>query len=291
MVICFSVLHYQNDSDTIKCVDSILKLPRYDHDVYAVIVDNASSNNSYTHLLNKYSNENRVFLLHSNVNGGFARGNNIGYRYSRNTLKADIIAVINNDVIIEQNDFIEALIQINLQRNADIVGPKIINTNNHNQNPLRMNRLSTTRIIKDLLYNFSMGYIVYQIPFINQKVAMMLERRRAKRQTENEENNGNDSELRNVVLHGAAICYCGNYIQNEDQAFLEETFLFGEEDILFDYATKKHYDSLYSPKIMIRHNEDSSIKSITKSELSKRKFMSKNKVHSLLTLIRLRVTK
>lgn len=291
MVICFSVLHYQNDSDTIKCVDSILKLPHYGHKVYVVIVDNASTNNSYVHLVNKYSNEKGVFILHSDVNGGFAKGNNIGYRYSRNTLTAEIIIVLNNDVIIEQNNFIEVLTQINVQKNVDIIGPQIINTYNHNQNPLRMYRLSTTRIIKDLVFNFCMGYIVYQIPIINQKVARLLEKRRAKRQMINEVSINNDSELRNVVLHGAAICYCNNYIQNENQAFLEETFLFGEEDILFDYAKKKHYVSLYSPEIRIKHNEDGAIKLITKSELNKRKFMSKNKVHSLFILIRLRGTK
>ena len=90
MVICFSVLHYQNDSDTIKCVDSILKLPQYGHDVYVVIVDNASTNNSYAHLINKYSNEKSIFILQNNINEGFAKGNNIGYRYYRNILAANL---------------------------------------------------------------------------------------------------------------------------------------------------------------------------------------------------------
>lgn len=291
MVICFSVLHYQNDSDTIKCVDSILELPPYGHDVYVVIVDNASPNNSFTHLIHKYSDEERVFLLHSNVNVGFARGNNIGYRYSKNALKAEIIVVLNNDVVIEQNDFIEVLTQIIAQKNADMVGPKIINTYNHNQNPLRIYRLSSINIIKDLMYNFFMGYIVYAIPVINHKIARILAARRVDKQILKESKCNDEREMRNVILHGAAICYCNNYIQNEDHAFLEETFLFGEEDLLFDYAKKKHYVSLYSPRIRIKHNEDSSIQLITKNELNKRKFMSKHKVHSLLTLIRVRITK
>lgn len=44
-----------------------------------------------------------------NDNLGFARGNNKGYRYAKNTLGCNYIIMLNNDTIIIQHDFLSII--------------------------------------------------------------------------------------------------------------------------------------------------------------------------------------
>ena len=53
----------------------------------------------------KFKNNNRIHFLINDYNLGFASGNNVGYRFARNELNADFIAVSNNDIIIKTKCF------------------------------------------------------------------------------------------------------------------------------------------------------------------------------------------
>lgn len=72
------ILNYQNYKMTEKCIDKILRLKAH---VYLVIVDNASSNESFEYLKNKYETVETVSVIRNDINGGYSVGNNTGIRY------------------------------------------------------------------------------------------------------------------------------------------------------------------------------------------------------------------
>lgn len=279
MKICFSILHYGPSGVTKDCVDSILKLNNQEK-IEIVIVDNHSDNGSLEELKSLYQSFSRIHFLANSENLGFAKGNNKGYQFCKKNLSADVICVINNDITFNQIDFINILEQsIITYRNVDVIAPSIVNSKGYFQNPLRKKQIEKKEIIWALFYNVSM-YIIYSIPILNYKVAKYLEIRRYSRTNEEIQEN-----ILNIVPHGSAIIYCGRYVKNEKTAFPENTFLFGEEDFLYAYLSNKNYTTMYNPSLKIIHNEDSSIKAITKDYVSKRAFISKMKVTSLLKLL------
>lgn len=279
MKICFSILHYGPFDVTRECIESILKLNRVETSEI-VVVDNNSGNGSLDELKFLYQNNERIHFVCNSENLGFARGNNKGFQFAKNELKADVICVFNNDILIKQADFIDNLEDaIQKFNSVDVIAPSIVNSKGYYQNPLRKKQLEKIDIIWSLFYNACM-YIVYSIPLLNARVAKYLEKRRNGRTNEEIQEN-----ILNIVPHGSAVIYCERYIMNESIAFPENTFLFGEEDFLYAYLKNRNYTTMYTPSLKIIHNEDSSIKAITKDYVSKRAFISKKKVASLLKLL------
>ena len=88
MKIVFVILHYLAIDETYKSVDSIEK--KIDTDMYKiVIVDNASPDKSGALLKEHYKNDDHVEVLLNQENLGFARGNNVGFRYAEKTWNRD----------------------------------------------------------------------------------------------------------------------------------------------------------------------------------------------------------
>lgn len=76
----FVVLHYLTVEMTKISVNQVLNYYQND-DIHVVIVDNGSPNKSGIALQNYYKDNSLVDVILSKENLGFARGNNIGYRY------------------------------------------------------------------------------------------------------------------------------------------------------------------------------------------------------------------
>ena len=146
--IVFVILHYNAIQETENCVESIEK--KIDKKNYhIVIIDNASPNNSGSELKRKFCDKDNVTVILNKENLGFARGNNIGYRYAVNVLKADFICIMNNDTLIEQNDFFEVICDEYKKSNYGIMGPKIY-LNEGRVNPVYV-KLPGVDFFEDLL--------------------------------------------------------------------------------------------------------------------------------------------
>ena len=78
----FVILHYISITDTIECIESILKNINY-LKYYIIVVDNGSKNNSGNILKEKYKNNSNVKVILNENNLGFARGNNVGYKLAK----------------------------------------------------------------------------------------------------------------------------------------------------------------------------------------------------------------
>ena len=106
--IAFVVLHYETLDDTSECIDSLKKYI-VDDSVKIVVVDNGSVHGKLNTIEEKYKSDSVIFL-YSDENLGFAKGNNIGFKYAKEKLQSDIIILANNDLIFRQEDFVDKLI-------------------------------------------------------------------------------------------------------------------------------------------------------------------------------------
>ena len=94
----FLILNFNTYNETLNCVSSITESIK-SSDYAIVVVDNGSPANIYSLLQKGLITYKNVYLLRSEENLGFSKGNNIGYRYACEKLKVDYILQINSDSI------------------------------------------------------------------------------------------------------------------------------------------------------------------------------------------------
>ena len=130
-MISFVILNYKNINDTIECIESIKKINYDQKKVSIVVVDNNSMNNEEEKKIKKYTKD--LILLDDNL--GFAKANNIGSNYAIEKYKPDFLCVINNDTVINQENFIDEIYKAYKKTKFDIMGPKIITNGGDSVNP------------------------------------------------------------------------------------------------------------------------------------------------------------
>lgn len=109
-------INYNGYNDTCELIDSLYKNEPVDFEI--IVVDNASKENEALKLSERYP---EIKAIRSEVNLGFAGGNNLGY----DNASGDYILFMNNDMIVKE-PFIEPLIR-RLESDASIglLSPKI----------------------------------------------------------------------------------------------------------------------------------------------------------------------
>lgn len=273
--IAFLILHYNTIEDTEKCVSSIIKnVPN--HLSYIVIVDNNSSNNSGYLLQKKYCKCNNITVILNDKNLGFAKGNNMGFKYIKNNLDVDFIAMINNDTYLLDSNFYDIVINEYKNSNFDVLGPKILLPNNQ-INPIQK-KLITRKQLKLKMVRLKIMYWCskFNIMSIYEYNKNLLKRILKKEiGLENNYNSDVNKRQENVVLHGAFLIFSKNYIKKFD-GLDDRTFMYMEEKILAARLKKEGMKSVYNPKLIIFHNEDSATNSIMKSTREKDMFVYKN---------------
>ena len=272
MKFCFVILHYKTFEDTIECVESIHNLL---HESQIVIVDNASNNGSIEKIEEKYKNNRDVFIVKNSDNIGFAAGNNIGYKFARNNLNADFIAISNNDIIVETNSFIKDICDYYLKNRFDILGPDIVSaTDAGHQNPMSPKLLKKSDVSIEILRYRLLLFLsrtgIYNILKPNRKVHTGSVQKKIDMQ-----------EKRNVILHGSFVVFSPDFVREEEIAFREGTFLYAEEVILEKYSKAKGYEMVFYPFVKVTHKEDSATNSLGLSNKEKREFIFSNMINSL----------
>ena len=150
MKIVFVILHYLAIDETYKSVDSIEK--KIDTDMYKiVIVDNASPDKSGALLKEHYKNDDHVEVLLNQENLGFARGNNVGFRYAEKTWNPSYIVLMNNDVYLLDDDFLEKVEKEYKRSQFAVLGPMILSADGRcDINPIRTNAMSKQEVEHDI---------------------------------------------------------------------------------------------------------------------------------------------
>lgn len=133
--IAIIVLNYNNYNETEKCIDSLIDLNLKHH---IIIVDNNSTNESYSILNNKYTKFNNIDIINSHKNGGYSYGNNYGIKYAIEKYRnVNYFCIMNPDVKITYSDIIDNIVR-KLKENDDIAAMSAIMILNGYANYKRM---------------------------------------------------------------------------------------------------------------------------------------------------------
>ncbi|HGL1392140.1 TPA: glycosyltransferase [Streptococcus pneumoniae] len=266
------ILHYRTSNDTIECIKSIQKL---EGDYKIVIVDNASQNGSIERVEALFANNDEIVIIKNTKNLGFAAGNNIGYAYARTQIKADMIAVLNNDIVIKQKDFINRIFELYRNSQFHIAGPDIVSlVDGHHQSPVVEKINSISKANKELFK--------YRILRIINKIGLYeLMTRQPKKELNRISVADPMRYQENVILHGSFVIFSPLYVSEEECAFRPDTLMYMEEPILYEYCMLKNYKTVFDPSIVIYHKEDSSTNSLYNAAYAKREFVFKNMIRSL----------
>lgn len=269
----FVILHYYTVEDTINCVKSIKELENYEN-VEIVIVDNASPNGSGKEIKEKYKNDEKIHVILSEENLGFARGNNLGFEYAKKTLNANFIVLCNNDTKVLQKDFMSRVENKYKESSCAVIGPKII-LKDGTINKLYL-KLPTVDEFKKEISIFKRNLFCNYLG-IESLLRRIKKRIIADKDTSQEEKR--EEEHQNIILHGCFWIFTPKYVEVFD-GLDNRTFMYREEELLAIRLKKSGLVSIYDPDIEIYHAEYGSTSAVNKKDRFKRRFFYKNQLKS-----------
>jgi GT2 family glycosyltransferase len=227
------VLNYANDEQTIRCVRALLmqKYPQFD----IVIVDNGSPGDSYHLLKETFYGHKKVFVIKTEKNMGYAKGNNYGVNWRMSQDQVDYILILNNDVYIEDRMLLDKLVKYaESVEDLGVVGPKVILPNEYIQGPYGRPNI----IVFILQYLFPPFWLLLR--YIRQfKIRMIRRPARVYR-----------------TIGACMLIKVAPFVSVG--GFDESTFMQGEEDILAERLRKVGYYYYYYPMATVLHNHTAS---------------------------------
>jgi GT2 family glycosyltransferase len=285
-MIGFVLLNYLAFSETINCVKEVLRLPGPKQ---IVIVDNYSYNESFDALMFAFGNKDNIKIIETGENLGFAKGNNIGYKYLLEHFSCDFIVVMNTDIEILQNDFIDRIYNAFNEKKFYVLGPDIFSTKtNRHQNPENLKNFT-----KKDLQKIKFGLIIKRIFFIGFFIKYMylkvFNKKNISKKTnvQKEIDDSFKSKKTNVPLHGSFYVFSSLFISKENNCFYPETFMYFESYILHYLCMKKNYLMVYEPSIQVIHHEDVSTDMAYKKSYKKALFGNKCLLQSVKVYLNL----
>ena len=223
------ILNYRTYELTIELIKKLQNLSYDNYDV--MVVDNCSPNESASVLEGKSKELNFIFYTNK-TNAGYAVGNNIGIRYAYEH-GYEYTWILNNDVIILNQNVLQHMVDtIQKQKEVAVIGPRIITRDNSVCAPY-----CRRPTFKSLTYGIA---------------AERNYRRRF-----------NDTPRKVYRVYGCCMLLDTKKLHEVDYMD-ERTFLYNEEDILAERLLEKGYVAYYDPKVKIKHNESSSMQTISK---------------------------
>ena len=266
----YVILHYQSIEITKKCVDKLLMFSKNNP---IIIVDNCSPNGSGKQLEKMYSKCINITVIINEENQGFAKGNNLGYQYIKRKYSLNYVVVMNNDIMIEDNDFAVIIEQFMEKNEVDVCGPDMVTLKGNHQNPLQLKPYTSKYLqrrvradkIKVLLLRTRLFWKLYENYKKTNKIPI-----RTKQPT-----------VFDCILHGSCIIYGPEYIKREQNAFLPITYMYNEEAILYDYLVHKGYKTGYCSDVTILHMVGVSTSERIENKKKKVMFRFKNNIKSI----------
>lgn len=228
------ILNY-NDAANVICL--LNKVVSYQSITHIIVVDNASTDNSCCDLQRYATDYDKIVVLKSDKNLGYARGNNLGMRYAVTECQAEFLVIANPDVQFEETT-LTVLTEI-IEGGADDIG------------------LVTARMISGKSYGGcgawkqpSFGKLVFNNLLLLKKVF-------------------GDSTKYSTVEMSDQICQvdvvagsffvCKSSVMQDVDFFDEQTFLYGEENILAYKLKEKNFQNLLCNQVSYMHEHSASI--------------------------------
>lgn len=287
-MLTYCILHYKNLKVTKDCVNSLIKTNRDENDYAIIIIDNGSNNGSGEELSIEYKDNPLITVLIDSQNHGFAKGNNIAYSYAKNIMKSDIIVVMNSDILVGK-DFSAGKIRKQVESSqADIISPDIITSEGIHQSPLAVKPHTIRQDLSAYIKNLCL-IILFNIPVIKNSLFEKYSLKKNKKISVKK--NIPIFNRHDFIPHGACIIYSNRWIETEAIAFVPKTFLYAEEDFLYEYAKKKNFKIFFTDLLKIKHLGSNTVQSECKTGIKTLLFRSKEQNKSLFKLIRYKLTK
>lgn len=260
----FVILNYETYWETIKCVQSIYKTIGYDniskknHNI--IIVDNGSKNDSFSKLEDKYKGFDSIYLLRNEQNLGFAKGNNIGFKYAKENLKPNFIVMINSDIVMTDNQFEKKLLDAYKQYNFSVAGPNVVLPNGTTLNPV-MSNLITINDVGMAIKGLNKQIKMCELGIEPLNAAIMRIARKFKNSKFVWDKNCVLNKEKGLQLHGCFLIFSKEYIERFDGIY-EKTFLYGEETLLRLRCIRADMSMYFIKNINALHNESKTEKFI-----------------------------
>ena len=277
----FIILHYKNIQDTYACIESIKKL---DGPKKIIVVDNATLNQDEIKELEKKVDN--LICLKENI--GFAKANNKGCQLAVKEYQPDFLVVINNDTEIRQQDFLKRIQEIYKRTKFDILGPKILcKEGSGSVNPYRplknINEVNQEiEYQKKLVKFYKSGILYFLLKIFVYTKSKIVHPKVLK--------NG-VKEKYNVALHGCALIFSRQYYNKHADIFINDTFLYHEEDLLYHRIQKEKLRSVYSPNIELIHKEGGSLNVLFQKNNRKKLLFRTKEIIKSLEILKKEMTK
>lgn len=266
----FVILHFNNIKETMECVDSLEKFKQ------KIIV--VSNSKDYDNLRKIEKRVDKVIINEENI--GFAKANNIGCKYAIEKFKPDFLCVINNDIVIDQKDFLDKVEKLYKKYQFDVLGPKILPEDLPSVNPFPV--YDTLEKIEDRIkYTKKLIKIYNSVILRNLLSCYILIKSKLKKVSKPV--NGEKDEL-GVALHGCALIFSKKYYERYETVFYNETFLYHEEEFLYYRCKHDNLTFLYSPEVELVHKEGRSLDNSFNNNYKKLIFKNKEILKSLQLL-------
>lgn len=222
------IINYNKYEKTIDCVNSIFETVKTEYKIY--LLDNASQNDSFEQLSKHYNSNDKIVLIKSSKNLGYARGNNLGIEYAKRD-GCDYILISNNDLIYQENA-IDTLYSRITASEYFIVEPFLKNIDGSTQTAVMKSRPS---------FKEYMQFSTYLHNFVSKK-----EKRKYYSSLQPKEFG--------EVYWASGACFIADLKQFEEIGFFDPyTFLYFEEYIISEKAKAKGLKIGFEPNAKVVH--------------------------------------
>lgn len=260
---CFGILHYGDVEVTKQCVNSLLKLNQI-QDCLIMILDNDLRMNAKEEFLSMYKSISNVQVIKTEEKCGFSKANNYLYK---NCISYNLkfIAMLNNDIVIYQKNFIDNLIKEIKLNIYYIIGPDVYKPSTcEHQSPIALHYPGVESINNNIMYIYrAMLESDDAIKrFIKQKKVIELAHKYLpefifslfrKISHMNTAPLSYTQAYEDCILSGACLIFTDKFINNEEKAFYPETEFYLEEMIIGLRCKIKEYKTLYTPMLKVYH--------------------------------------
>lgn len=229
------ILNYKTPQLTLNLVDALKTIHYQAFDI--MVVDNNSPDDS-AKVLQKGAENNDYLFYANHVNAGYAAGNNIGIRYAIQH-GYQYTWILNSDVLLTDPNVLKVMVErAEADVHVGVVGPLIVSRDDTEVGPY---------LYRPTLWRSTLGIFA-------------------------------DKKSRMNHIHKAGRVYrvygCCMLLKNEAMekcdCMDERTFLYSEEDILAERLLKYGYYAYYEPKTKVKHNESSSMRTLTMDQIRKK---------------------
>jgi GT2 family glycosyltransferase len=231
--------NYNSSAVTLHAIETLRK--NVGHDLYIIVVDNASKESETATLESVADNQTHVIRLKENV--GYFAGLNVGIKYLR-ALNVDVEwMVIGNNDLEFSSDFCDKLERVIPElRQYPVISPDIVTGDNEHQNPHVISGISKFR---EMLYD--VYYSNYYVGMVLQKLALTF------RSISDRKDELEWQTARAIYQGHGSVYIIGPRFFDLFEELWAPTFIMSEEFFLSKQLSDVGEKIFYDPRISIRH--------------------------------------